>query len=226
MATLMGTNTRNYLKKGSLLRPGQDGLELGEEALVDEGVWLGYPPVQGRAAGPLIIGPGARIRFGTVIYAGTRIGRNLETGHHVVIREGNIIGDNLCIWSNSSVDYGCIIGNNVKLHHNVHISQFTTIEDDVFISAGSVLLNDLHPGCPRSRDCLRGPTIRRGAQVGVNVSILPRVTIGEYALIGSGSVVTRDVPPRSVAYGNPARVHGRIEDLTCPLGLLPRPYGG
>jgi acetyltransferase-like isoleucine patch superfamily enzyme len=78
-----------------------------------------------------------------------------------------------------------------------------------------MIANDMHPGCPNSAECMRGPIIKRGVQIGVNVTLVPFITIGERSLIGSGSVVTRDVPPESVVYGNPARVQGSIRDLTC-----------
>ena len=89
----------------------------------------------------LFIGKGAKVQSGTVIYEGSRIGRNLETGHNVVIREENKIGDNFSIWSNSVIDYGCKIGNNVKIHCNCYIAQFTTIEDDVFMAPGVTIAN-------------------------------------------------------------------------------------
>jgi len=199
------------------------GVQLGEKAVIDEGVLLGYP--SGRdSEHVLIIGPGVRARSGTVIYGGSRIGRGMETGHNVIIREQNIIGDNFRIWSNSVVDYGCVIGNNVKIHTNVYIAQYTVIEDDVFLAPGVHLANDIHPGCPDSQECMRGPIIKKGAQIGINSCILPRVVVGEYAVIGSGSVVTKDIPPGTVAYGNPARVVCRIEDLVCTFGLRDKPY--
>ncbi len=200
-------------------------VQLGRNAVIDAGVILGYAASSDEDPAPvLVVGPNARIRHGTVIYAGSSIGCALETGHNVVIRERNIIGDNLRIWNNSTVDYGCRIGNNVKIHHNVYVAQFTTIEDDAFLAPGVCLANDIHPGCPDALECMRGPVVRRGAQLGVNTCVLPRVTIGEYALIGAGSVVTRDIAPRAVAYGNPARVVGKIEDLLCTTGLRDKPY--
>lgn len=204
-------------------RENSSAVRLGEGAVIDAGVVLGYPPTHDNNR-LLIIGPNARIRSGTVIYGGNRIGCDLETGHNVVIREQNLIGDNLHIWSNSTIDYGCKIGNNVKIHHNVYITQFTTVEDDAFLGPGVTLANDVHPGCPDAVECMRGPVIKRGAQIGINVCVLPRVIIGEYALIGAGSVVTKDIPPGAVAYGNPAQVRGRIEDLVCTTGLRDKPY--
>jgi len=186
-------------------------------------VILGYEP-PGDGDHRLVIGPGARIRTGTVIYGGSTIGCRLETGHSVVIRERTIIGDNFRIWNNSTVDYGCTIGNNVKIHNNVYVAQFTTIKDDVFLAPGVCLANDFHPGCPDSARCMLGPLIERGVQVGANVCLLPRIILGEYSFVGAGSVVTHNIPPRAVAYGNPARVVGSIEDLVCRTGFRDKPF--
>jgi acetyltransferase-like isoleucine patch superfamily enzyme len=174
----------------------------------------------------LMIGRGACIRSGTVIYAGSSIGSDLETGHNVVIREENTIGDGFSIWNNSVVDYGCTIGSRVKVHCSVYIAQFTVIEDDVFLAPGVMVANDLHPGCPLANECMRGPTIKRGAQIGVNSTLLPFVTIGEGAVIGAGSVVTQDVPAHALAYGNPARVVKDICELRCSFGYVDGPYVG
>ena len=200
-------------------------VKIGEKAVVDTGVVLGYPSSSDGDCPPvLVIGPNARIRHGTVIYGGSIIGCGLETGHNVVIRERNIIGDEFRIWSNSTIDYGCRIGSNVKIHQNVYVAQFTVIENDAFVGPGVTLANDIHPGCPDALKCMKGPVIKRGAQIGTNACVLPRVVIGEYAIIGAGSVVTRDIPPGAVAHGNPARAVGRIEDLICTTGLRDKPY--
>jgi acetyltransferase-like isoleucine patch superfamily enzyme len=205
------------------LRLSED-VRLGPDHAIDAGVVLGRVP--GRPIGnyTLIMGSGAYIRSGTVIYAGTTIGAHLETGHNVVIREENAIGDKFHIWNNSVVDYGCTIGTRVKVHCNVYIAQFTVIEDDVFLAPGVTVANDPHPGCPSSKECMRGPVIKRGAQIGVNATLLPFVTIGERAVIGAGSVVTNDVPAHTLAYGNPARVAKDVSELRCTLGYVDGPY--
>ncbi|MFQ6067545.1 MAG: N-acetyltransferase [bacterium] len=199
---------------------------LGEGLEIDEGVLIGYPSERIIQSERLIIGNNARIRSGSVIYWGSEIGDNLQTGHNVVIREENVIGDDFRIWNNSVVDYGCVIGNNVKIHCGAYISQYMVIEDDVFMAPGVVVANDIHPGCGYSDQCMKGPIIKKGAQIGVNVTLLPFITIGEHSLIGGGSVVTKNVPPRSVVYGNPARVVKNIDDLRCITGLTDRPYRG
>ncbi len=167
---------------------------------------------------------GWMIREGSFVLGGSKIGRNLETGHNVVIRENCSIGNNVKIWSNTVVDYGCRIGNNVKIHCNCYLAQYTIVEDNVFIAPGVVTLNDFHPGCERSGTCMGGPVMEEGARIGGNSTILPYVRIGKRSLIGAGSVVSRDVPPFSVAYGVPARVVKSVFDLRCKTGLTDRPY--
>lgn len=197
---------------------------IGKNASVDDHVLLGYPTGRKIRDRQLVIGGNAEIRSGSVIYEGTTIGSHLTTGHNVVIREENVIGDHFTIWSNSVVDYGCEIGHGVKIHSNCYIAQFTTIEDHVFLAPGVTIANDLHPGCEHSQKCMRGPTIKKGAQIGVNVTLLPFITIGERALVGSGAVVTKDVPPCSVVTGNPAKVICTIGELQCSTGLTDYPY--
>ena len=95
------------------------------------------------------------------------------------------------------------------------------VNDLPFSRGGVTIANDPHPLCGL---CMRGPTVKRGARIGVNVTLLPHITIGEGTLIGAGSVVTRDVPAHSVAYGNPARLIGSTDELQCTFDLVDRPY--
>ena len=148
-----------------------------------------------------------------MIYRGTVIGARLSTGHGVVIREQNVIGDDVSIWTNSVVDFGCRIGDRVKIHTNCYVAQYTVIDDDAFLAAGVGIANDLYPKVPGSRTFMTGPHIGPGARIGVNATLLPFVRIGAGALIGAGAVVTRDVPAGAVAYGCPARVHGHVGGL-------------
>ena len=178
---------------------------VGSGSRVDAGARLGYRT--GRAIDPVParIGPRARIRSGAVIYTNVEIGPDLETGHHVIIREETRIGARLWLWSHSTIDYGCRIGDRVRIHNHVYVAQYTVIEDDVFLAPGVMLANDRYP----ISDRMEGPVIKRGAVIGVNATILPGVVIGEQALVGAGSVVTKDVPAGAVVYGNPARRHRR-----------------
>lgn len=198
---------------------------LAEDVEYDPNVLLGYRPGRSIEDLTLRVGPRARIRSGTVIYAGTTIGTDFQSGHNVIVREQNILGDHVSIWNNTTIDYGCHIGANVKIHTNCYIAQFTVLEDDVFLAPGVTVANDLHPGCPYSGECMRGPTIKRGVQVGVNVTFVPMVTVGEYSLIAAGAVVTKDIPPYSLVTGNPGRVVKQVDELTCTTGVAPAPQG-
>lgn len=181
-------------------------------AHADADVRIGYSVTRADVE-PLALGPGARLRSGTVLYDGTTIGRCLQTGHGVVIREACTIGDDVSVWSNSVIDYGCSIGNRVKIHCNCYVAQYTELQDDVFLAPGVTIANDLYPGDLRSAQLMAGPKIGAGAQIGVNVTILPFVRIGAGALIGAGSVVTRDIPAEVVAFGNPAVARRMVAEL-------------
>jgi len=206
---------------GGLILP---NVVLGEGVRIDSGAILGYRTGRQIADYTLRIGNDACIRSGTVIYGGTIIGNRLATGHNVVIREENVIGDGFNVWNSTTIDYGCKIGNNVKIHCNCYVAQFTVIEDNAFMAPGVTIANDIHPGCEFSSKCMRGPHIEEGVQIGVNVTILPFVRIGAHSVIGSGAVITKDVPPGSVVVGNPGRVICTIHDLKCETGLTDKPY--
>jgi acetyltransferase-like isoleucine patch superfamily enzyme len=188
-----------------------------EAVVADRDVIVGYPVpralTEAGAASKVVLGAGARLRSGTVLYDGSTIGQRLETGHGVVIRESCEVGDDVSVWSNSVIDYGCRIGNRVKIHCNCYVAQFTELEDDVFLAPGVTIANDLYPGDRRSAQLMAGPRIGAGAQIGVNVTVLPFVRIGAGALIGAGSVVTRDIPAAVVAFGNPAVPRRAVTEL-------------
>ena len=194
--------------------------KLGRDCSIDPGVLLGYPTGRHIEMKSVIIGDHAQIRSGSVIYASVEIGNGFETGHNVIIREGNRIGDDCAVWNNTTIDYECVIGSRVKIHCNGYICQYTTIEDDVFLAPGVLLANDPHPLCTK---CMQGPTIKSGARIGIGATILPHVVIGENALVGAGSVVTRDVPPRAVVAGSPARIISDVDALECPFDIV-KPY--
>jgi acetyltransferase-like isoleucine patch superfamily enzyme len=197
-------------------------VRIGQGTLIDDDVRVGSEHTKG-ALRPIEIGRDVRIRGGSRIDDGARIVDRFETGHNVSIGEDAVIGDDCHIENNTIIEVGCTLGDRVRVQANCFVAAFTTIEDDVTIGPGVGLANDPHPGSP-DHACMRGPTIERGAQIGMNATILPFVTIGQRSVVGAGSVVTRAVPPELVVAGNPARVLKSISQVTCPLDLQPGEY--
>ncbi len=177
-------------------------------------VIIGAPP-RGKKPGELktIIGARTVIRSHSVIYAGNVIGDDFQTGHGVLVRETNQIGNNVSIGSHSIVEHHVIIGNNVRLHSNVFVPEFSVLEDDCWLGPNVVVTNAPYPHSPSTKENLKGATIKRGAKIGANATLLPGVTIGENALVGAGAVVVHDVPAGAVVAGNPARVIKQVEDI-------------
>lgn len=146
-----------------------------------------------------------------MIYAGNTIGDGFNTGHHVVIREDNKIGDNVSIGSNSVIEHHVTIENKVRCHSNVFVPEFSILKEGSWLGPNTVLTNAKFPLSDHVKDELEGPIIEEGAIVGANSTILPGVRIGSGALIGAGSVVTKDVASETINVGNPSNSRGSIK---------------
>jgi acetyltransferase-like isoleucine patch superfamily enzyme len=200
-------------------------VELGPDHVIGEYVVIGLPP-RGVEPGALktCIGSEAVIRTHTVIYAGNRIGDHFQTGHNVMVREENEIGNHVSIGTGSIVEHHVRIEDRVRIHSQAFIPEYSLLEEGCWIGPNVVLTNAYHPLCPQAKECLKGATIRAGAKIGANSTLLPDIEIGEQALVGAGSVVVEDVPARAVVIGNPARQIKTIDQLECPYGLIDKPY--
>jgi acetyltransferase-like isoleucine patch superfamily enzyme len=146
-----------------------------------------------------------------VVFAGSEIGARVILGDQSCVRERVRVGDDVVIGRGSLVENDTTIGAKTKIQAGAYITAYSTLEEEVFIAPCVVTTNDNFMGRTEARLALmKGPTIRRGARVGGGVILCPGVDIGEEAFIGAGAVVTKDVPARKIAYGNPARVHGDV----------------
>ncbi len=155
---------------------------------------------------PLELGPGTIVSTGAVVFAGTRIGARVIVGDQSCVRERCVVDDDVVIGRGSLVENDTTIGALTKIQANAYVTAYSTLEDNVFIAPCVVTTNDNFMGRTERRHALvKGPTIRRGARVGGGAVLCPGVEIGEEAFVGAGAVVLRDVPPRAVVVGNPAR---------------------
>lgn len=154
-----------------------------------------------------------------------KIGYNTNVWQYCVILGGAKIGDNCNICANTFIENDVIIGNNVTIKCGVQIWDGIYINDNVFIGANVTFTNDL---IPRSKhEWIRQVTIiEEGVTIGANSTIIGGHTLGKYAFIGAGSVVTKDVPANTIWYGNPARMKGYITNDGIILDLEKKDENG
>jgi acetyltransferase-like isoleucine patch superfamily enzyme len=190
------------------------GTVLGAGVTVGDNSVLGRPPKPAKTSTmqaptdlvPLEVGAATTIGNGVVLYAGTQIGRDCLIADQSFVREKCTIGDAVIVGRGVTVENETTIGSYTKIQSQSYITAWMTIEDHVFIAPCVVTTNDNFMGRTAERFKYRkGPTIRRGARVGANTTLLPGVVIGREAFVAAGSVVTRDVPDETLVMGSPAR---------------------
>lgn len=183
-----------------------DNVVLGKNVVIEEFCVIGKPP-KGKINGELTtyIGDNSLIRSGTVIYAGNKIGKNFNTGHNVVIREDNNIANNVSIGTLSCIEHHITIEEGVRVHSQVFIPEFSILRKNAWIGPNVVVTNAKYPKSKNVKKALCGATIEENAIIGANVTTLPGVNIGKDSIIGSGSLVNRDVHEGSVVAGNPIK---------------------
>ena len=182
-------------------------------ARIEDGCIVGVPLANCEEQPETIIGDGACIRSHTVIYAGNRIGKKFSTGNKANIRELNAIGDNVSVGTMAVVEHHVELGNNVRLHSQAFVPEFSVLEEGVWIGPNAVITNTRYPLSPEAKTSPQPVHLCKNAIVGANSTILPGVIVGSDSLIGAGSVVVKDVAPRAVVAGNPARFIRIKDDL-------------
>ena len=190
------------------------GTVLGEGAKVLEYAVVGkQPSLSPRSTAkreelpPAEIGEGTIVSTGAVVFAGAKVGARVILGDQSCVRERVVVGDDVVIGRGSLVENDTTIGAMTKIQAEAYITAYSTLEEHVFVAPCVVTTNDDFMGrTERRHELIKGPTIRRGARVGGGAVLLPGVEIGEEAFVGAGAVVTKDVEPRMLVVGNPARV--------------------
>ena len=162
---------------------------------------------------PAELGDGTIVSTGAVVFAGSRLGARVIVGDQACIRERCEVGDDVVLGRGSLVENATSIGARTKIQAHAYITAYAILEDDVFIAPCVATTNDNFMGRTERRHALvKGPTIRRGARVGGAAILCPGIEVGEEAFVGAGAVVVRDVPPRAVVVGNPARQIREVPD--------------
>jgi acetyltransferase-like isoleucine patch superfamily enzyme len=190
------------------------GTVLGEGVKVREYAVVGKQPVLSPRSTakrdplpPTELGAGTIVSTGAVVFAGTKVGQRVIIGDQSCVRERVTIGEDVVLGRGSLVENDTTIGALTKIQADAYITAYSTLEENVFIAPCVVTTNDNFMGrTERRHELIAGPTIRRGARVGGGAILCPGVEIGEEAFVGAGAVVTKDVPPRTLVVGNPARV--------------------
>lgn len=140
------------------------------------------------------------------------IGSGTKIWHFSHIMSGARIGTDCSVGQNVYVGGKAVIGNRVKIQNNVSVYDNVIIEDDVFCGPSCVFTNVINPRAfVERKQEYKTTLLKKGCSIGANATIVCGITIGEYALIGAGSTVTKDIPPYSLAYGSPARIEGRVD---------------
>lgn len=143
---------------------------------------------------------------------GAEIGEGTKIWHFCHVMSGAKIGKNCSLGQNVNVGGKAIIGDGVKIQNNVSVYDNVVIEDGVFCGPSCVFTNVINPRAFVERKHeYKQTVIKKGASIGANATVVCGVTVGEYALIGAGSVVTKDVPAYALVYGSPARVRGKVD---------------
>jgi acetyltransferase-like isoleucine patch superfamily enzyme len=197
-----------------------EGTVLGEGVKVLEGAVVGkQPTLSPRSTAkrdplpPTTIGAGTIVSTGAIVFAGSPIRERVILGDQSCVRERVEVGDDVVLGRGSLIENDTTVGARTKIQAEAYVTAYSTLEEDVFIAPCVVTTNDNYMGRTEKRLALvKGPTVRRGARVGGGAILCPGVEVGAEAFVGAGAVVTKDVPPRSVVVGNPARVLREVPD--------------
>jgi acetyltransferase-like isoleucine patch superfamily enzyme len=190
------------------------GTVLGEGVKVLENAVVGKQPSLGPSSTakrdplpPATVGDSTVISTGAIVFAGSSIGAGCIVGDQACIRERVEMADDCILGRGSLIENDTTVGAGTRIQAEAYITAYSTLEEDVFVAPCVVTTNDNFMGRTEKRKALmKGPTIRRGARIGGGAVLLPGIEVGEEAFVGAGAVVTKDVPPRKLVVGSPARV--------------------
>ena len=192
-----------------------DGTVIGDDVRIDDHATLGKRPMRAANSAttkeqelpPLNVGDTCIVGTGVVLYRGAKIEAKVLMADLSTVRENVSVGRGTIVGRGVTIENFCTIGRFCKLESECYLCAYSTLEDRVFIAPGVVTSNDNFVGRTQERfKHFKGVTVRRGGRLGAGSVTLPGIVVGEDALVAAGSVVTKDVPPRKIVVGTPARV--------------------
>lgn len=193
---------------------------IGDGCVIGDHVVLGKPPsLSARSSTatadplpPLRLAPGVVVCTGAVVFAGSSVGEGSIIGDQAYVRERTTIGAGTVVGRGAGVDNDVTVGDRVRLQSQTYLTAYSVVEDDVFVGPCAMTTNDDTMARQRPGTPLRGAVLRRACRVGGGAVLTPGVEVGEEAFVAAGAVVTRDVPPRKLVWGVPARVVRDVPD--------------
>lgn len=189
-----------------------DGCSIGDHAVLGKRPKLAPHSSAGGAVPTLELAAGVSVGTGAVVFAGAKIGEGVILGDQCFVRERTTIGARSVIGRGSAVDNDVIVGERVRVQTDVYLTAATLVEDDVFVGPCVMTTNDNTMARHGEETPAIGATLRRACRIGGGSVLTPGVEVGEEAFIAAGAVVTKDVPPRGVAMGVPAKVVREVGD--------------
>jgi hypothetical protein len=197
------------------------GVKIGKNVLIDDNTVIGKRPMHSPVSAlppsetlsSTKIGDDCLIGAGVIIYIGATIGKKVLVADLATIRENVEIGDYTIVGRGVAVENFCKIGSRCKLETNAYITAYSELEDYVFIAPMVTTTNDNYMARGKERfKHFKGVTVRRGARIGANATVLPGKTIEEEGVVAAGSVVARDVPSKKIVMGSPAKVYRDVPE--------------
>ena len=193
----------------------RSGVRIGDNCKILDGAILGKRPAKASLSAitgetkeypPLVLGKAVTVGAACILYVGAEIGDMVFFGDQATVREDVKIGEYTIIGRGATIENKVTIGRKCKVETEAYITAMTTIEDYCFIAPEVTFTNDNFLGRTEERKKhFGGPVLRRGARIGANATILPGLEIGADAVVAAGSVVTKDVKPRVIVLGSPAK---------------------
>ena len=191
-----------------------DGSRVGASVRVDDHAVIGKRPMRSlRSAttsaaeiAPAVVGEGSLVGTGAVVYRGATLGARVLVADYATVRERVTVGDETIVGRGVAIENDTTVGARCKLETNAYLTAYSTVEDDVFVAPGVLTSNDDYIGRTEARKAaFAGPTIRRGARLGVGAVVLPGREVEAEAVVGAGAVLTGTAPGGRVSVGVPAR---------------------